>query len=398
MRRLIQGLVVLVLSGVISILPVVNPPVRAADVTDLVVQVESGNPINLYFQPSVRSLVLRTIGQGNRMTWDGTYTAAEGRNWMPVEIMGQKGWITPENSIIGMADPTRITPGIDRSTIVSPTTNAMTLYAAPGRSSQAIGTVRVGEQFKVIDAAVVVDLYTWWPVQRVNGTQQGWLVDTGAELKVLTPLAVYNYPVCDNFDLKRFGVAGWDSIINSLPSLIPSNETIQCLASSNLRQNNTPIVIILTKVVNASNQSVTYDVLRIFEQRGNVWTTIFQARTQDFERTERVSLHDLVGDGLPVLLWAVRVDGTGHILKLALLRFNTAGQLEVVLGTTAYKGSFQIVPGLITVSDLVIAANEPNCCLSHMHSVNYQWQVNRFVAVKERTFIVPWYVQGIPNF
>jgi hypothetical protein len=367
--------------------------VHAAQPTDLVLEVFAPNPLNLYAQPSFSAVVLRPVGNGNRMTWNGVYQSAEGRNWMFVEIGGQGGWLSPNSQEVGFGDPTHITAGIDRSTVITPATNTMSLYQAPGRGNPILTTLPVGTQLQVIDGPAVVDLYTWWPVQVSGTATRGWVVDTGRELRLLTPLQVYGYQVCDNFDLKTFGAPNWDSVLQVFPRDIPRGERVLCLASAKLRGlvNPSPVVAVLTR---AGVAPATTDTLRVFEQTGRGWVVTYQASSGQFNRTERLSLHNLAGDGVPVLLWAVRADGTGGILNLALLRYAASGtgQLtSVLLADGIYKGSLQINGRILSTLSAEPLPNEPNCCPSTARRIGYQFNPATGLAspIVDNTFRIP---------
>ena len=163
---------------------------------------------------------------------------------MAISAPGVTGWISPDNDQTFIADPTKITNGADRSGVVSPYSNEMTLYAAPGRGSPVLAQLPVGTALRITDAPAVTDLYTWWPVSMDNGTR-GWVVDTGHELVVQRGLSVYGIPVCSNFNLKAFGAAGWDSVRTVFPTTIGTEEQIVCLASTRLGGDASPVVVVL---------------------------------------------------------------------------------------------------------------------------------------------------------
>lgn len=393
---LLTGVMIITLATLV-ISPQHNRIAVAAAPTDIVLEVYSNTQLSLYTQPSRNAPILRPIGKGNRLTWNGAYQNAEGRNWMFVEIAGQAGWISPDNDAVGIADPTRITPGIDRAAVITPATNPMSLYQAPGRGSPKLGTLPVGTQLRVYDGPVVTDLYTWWPVQVLSTGQQGWVVDTASELQVLTPLTVYGIQVCDNFDLKTHGVPGWEAVRQVFPTYIPRNENIVCLASTNMRGSNTPVVVVLTRGANPANPFANVDTLRIFEPSGGSWLQTYTASGGEFNRTERLSLHDFPGS-LPILVWAVRVDGTGGILNVAALRYGMSGITPALLLNGIYKGSVQINAGILSTVEAVPLPNEPNCCLSTARRIAYQYDAGRelFIPISDISFLTPLFAQGRP--
>ena len=355
------------------------PVARAQGPTDMVIEVFTppGVSVAMRTLPTLSASVIRTFGNGNRLTWDGQVVRADGRNWMAVSALGQSGWLSPDDDQVFLADPTQITRGIDRSAIIAPFTNPMTLYTAPGRGNPVVMQLPVGTQLRVTDAPVVTDLYTWWPVSVVGGTATGWVVDTGHELQVIQPLTVYGYQVCDNFDLKRFGVPGWDSVRFAFPSFIPPAEQIECLASTRLRGDASPIVVVLTRT---EDEWFSYEVLRIFEQRGGAWVVIFESSTPPNAYTTRLSLHDFAGDGRPMLLWAVRNEGTGGALDVNVLRYGPGG-IEAVLSAGLYKGRLQVNPGSILLFEADYLLDEPNCCPSGVLRMAYAWQFDRFALL-----------------
>ncbi|GAB4548387.1 MAG: hypothetical protein OHK0023_11430 [Anaerolineae bacterium] len=367
-RNIRLGIISLLVATLIGV-PAV--PTTAQATVGVVIEAQVGN-IGLYASPSLTQAPIRTIGKGNRMLWTTERTVAEGRQWFYVQISGQAGWISPEDGSLSLADPTRITPGIDRSAVIRVSTNPMTLYAAPGRGNPVLATLFEGTVMRVEDAPVVTDLYTWWKVRVSDTGQEGWVVDTGYELAVDTPLTVYGYQVCDNFDLKANGASGWDSIVPQIPALIGTGEQVVCLASTKMNGSNSPVVVILSR----KEVVGTVDALRLFEQRGGVWTRIFETFTAEFNRTDRLSLHTFGGDR-PMLLWGVRVDGTGGILLTAVLRYNSfSGTIDVIAGGESYKGSLQVLENTLTLISANYLPNEPNCCPSGMERTVLVWQVD----------------------
>jgi hypothetical protein len=307
-----QGKVLSRLVGIALILTVllaVSAPVSAVgSPTDMILEVIKG-PVSLRDRPSQSGATVQTLGAGARMAWGGVYRQAEGRNWMQVVTTAGTGWASPDNEVLRLADPTHITPLMDRSAVFEPSLSALNLYQSPALASTVVVQVPAKSQLTVTDGPALAELYTWWQVKTADG-HTGWLPDSFASaLRVTSPLRVYGYAACDSFNLKTFGVPGWDSIIDSLSYLIPAGEQLVCLASTNLKGDNTPTVVILSRTADPKDP---HDTLRIFSNQVGNWFKLYEQTTNPFARTERVSLHDLTGDGKPSLLWAVRADGTGR--------------------------------------------------------------------------------------
>jgi hypothetical protein len=132
---------------------------------EMVLQVYDGGPVALYERPSLSSPVLYTMGNNDRFIWRADRTEAEGRQWFFVQRDRFFGWISPDDGVIDFADPTAITPLMDRSAVATVVANPMNLYSAPGRFNPVVATLPVGTQVRVMDAPVVIDLYTWWKVR-----------------------------------------------------------------------------------------------------------------------------------------------------------------------------------------------------------------------------------------
>ncbi len=368
------------------------PHLAAAQVgVEMVLQVYNGAPIALYERPSLGSPVLRTIGVGNRFLWRADRTIAEGRQWFFIQIGSTSGWISPDDNVMDFADPTQITPNMDRSATAVITANPMSLYAAPARGNTILATLPIGTQVRVLDAPIVTDLYTWWKVRVLSSGAEGWLVDTVREMQVTAPLRVYGYQVCDNFDLKTFGMTGWDSIVSSLPRLLDAGEQVVCLASTKLDGGTSPIVVVLARLEGAQPR----DSLRTFALRGGVWTPIFTQYSDFFARTDRLSLHDLTSDPYPSLVWNVRLDGTGGILRANILRFNPAtGLVQAVFTGEFYKGFMQINGRLLTFLQAHYLPDEPNCCPSGVERFAYQWNGTTFGLLLNEVLPLPYAIQS----
>jgi hypothetical protein len=241
-------------------------PVSAQTPGDLVIEVETGKSVKLYAAPGLTANVLGGYLGGNRLLWSGEVKLADGRNWMAVTDSNLSGWISPDDQEVFLADPTWTTLNMNLGATVRPV-NSIGLFAAPSRASGALANLPAGTQMTVLDGPIMAELYAWWQVQ--VGTLKGWIADTTAGLEVIAPLTVYGYTVCDRFDIARFGVLGWDSIVGTLKTVIPANEQVTCLASTDLRGDKTPVVVVLASGTNA--QGAAHDTLRIFEPRQNAW-------------------------------------------------------------------------------------------------------------------------------
>jgi hypothetical protein len=374
---MVRKLFILALA-LVALLPFHAAPTRAQSGAELVLEVLSPTPLRAYAAPSFGAAFVREIGNGNRFTWDGTRRDAEGRQWMQIRIGGQTVWLSPDDGTLYPADQTAITPFADRSATLQVVTNPMSLYSAPGRGNAITATLNVGTQVRIADGPALTDLYTWWPVEIRDGRgnlSRGWLVDTVRELQTIQPLTVYGYQVCDNFDLKRFGVANWEGVRNFFPAAISASEQIVCLASANIRGDGTPVVAVLTRQAQGGG---TADTLRLFAQRGGQWQVFYQQALQPFTRTERLSLHDFAGDGKPMLLWLARNDGTGGVLNVAVLRSPPGVNAVIpVLLANAYKGSIQVNGSTVLVLEADYRPNEPNCCPSGLRRTAWTWDAAR---------------------
>src|SRR5260221_386214 len=108
---------------------------------------------------------------------------------------------------------------MDLSATFKPTRASLDLHAGPSSSSALVMQIPVNTSLTVSDGPVIADMYTWWQAKTADGVT-GWFADsifTG--LEVTTPLQVYGYNVCDGFNIRTFGVIGWDSIASAIPKL-----------------------------------------------------------------------------------------------------------------------------------------------------------------------------------
>lgn len=370
--------------------------------TDIVLEVNSGT-VQVREAPDPNGKVYRALIAGERVSWNGTAQKVAGRNWIPVTLNGinvsSTAWITPDSNVLATIDPTQITPGIDLSATVQ-TARPLILYSAPALNRQAVDsrgqiiTLPPNTQFQVQNGPTVAELYTWWNIKTADGLS-GWITDIRGALQTITPLKVYGINVCDGFNLRGYGVAGWDSFMQGIGTAIPGGEQIVCLASSNFRSDGTPVVTVLTHTESANNR---HDTVRQFVQDANGWTKLFEQPTPAFARTERLSLNDLTGDGKPTLLWLVRNDGTGQYLDVNLYQFNPAAGVQPILQVQGlYKGSVQVGKGTLLLLQPILKENEPNCCPTGFNRIAYQWQNNEFVQVLDDQPISPYLLQGAPK-
>jgi hypothetical protein len=382
----------------LAIVMLIGPSlVRAANpIFDLVLQVYSDTPLKIYDRPDFNATVVQNAPYGARMTWNGTIQQVNGRNWIQVNYVRVIGWASPDTGAVYFVDPGQVTPGINPAAVVQPMQRPVTIYTGPSMASGSAGQIPVGAQLTITDGPVIGDFYNWWQV-KVNGPNtQGWLPDTGGDnLQTVTPLKVYGVDVCDNFKIKIYGAFGWDSIMKEMPQLIPSNEKIVCLASSNLRGDGTPYVTVLSRK-QGSNETETQDFVRIFEKRGEFWGKLYEESGEPWSRTVDLGLYDLTGDGKPSLLWSVMADGTGHILTVRALRYHRiAGIQQILFADGLYKGAVEIAgTGGIVLLQADQQENEPNCCITGLERWAFAWQNNEFVQVINDKLRNPGALQG----
>lgn len=356
---------------------------------EMILQAYNGD-VALYERASFSSPVLAVIKAGDRFIWRADRMDAEGRQWFFVQFDRFFGWISPDDGVIDFADPTKITPLMDRSVTFTITANQRTLHSAAGRFNPVVAVLPVGTTLTVLDAPVVVDLYTWWKVRVQPSGLQGWIADTVPNFLVTESLRVYGYQVCDNFDLKTFGMTGWDSIVRVLPRLLDPNEQVICLASTKMDGGVSPIVVVL-----ARSEARAQDSLRTFALRSGTWTPIFASYAPPFARTERLSLHNLTDDPYPTLLWNVRLDGTGSVLQNNLLRFNPAtGLVESQSMGEFYKGFMQINGQQLTLFQANYLDGEPNCCPSGVERYVFAWNGTTFAPVLYEVLPIPYLIQS----
>lgn len=356
---------------------------------EMVLQAYNGGAV-LHREPSLSSPGVAVIKSGDRFIWRADRLDAEGRQWFFVQFDGLFGWISPDDGVIDFADPTAITPLMDRSATFTIAVSERTLHSAPSRSSAAVAVLPIGSVLRVIGAPVVTDLYTWWKVRDSASGVEGWIADTVPNFQVIEPLRVYGYQVCDNFDLAQFGLPGWDSIVSVLPSLLDAGEQVVCLASTKMDGGVSPIVVVLGR-----SEARNVESLRTFARRGGTWVPIFARYTEPFARTNRLSLHDLTGDPYPTLLWNVRLDGTGSVLQSSVMRFNPAtGLVELQNLGEYYKGFMQINGRQLTFFQANYLPDEPNCCPSGVERYVFEWDGTTFMQIYSDVLPLPYRIQS----
>lgn len=393
-RKILRNLCSLVIVGLIILC---HQPSLAQGIaprpTDIVLQVIQ-NSATLQDKPGKAGTTVRTLTVGGRMVWDGTIQSVEGRNWIQVTTQDGIFWTSPDNEVLITADPSRVSFQMDRSVTFHSLTQPLVIYDAPNTSSKTAATIPTKVDLTVTDGPNLTNLYSWWKVKTADG-KEGWLPDTFfGELEVVKPLRVYGYEVCEGFNLKQFGALGWDSIVDAIGSLIPNGERITCLGSTNLKGDGSPIVVILSRVEQGAEP---HDTLRVFESFNKDWQQIYKQDTESYAKTDRISLHDLTGEGIPTLMWNVRSDGTGGILQINVLRYIPEATIQSILQTSAYKGSVMVGDKSLVVFEASYKENEPNCCPSGMHRMGYEWQTSKFVKTVDDTFPLPYYLQGAPQ-
>jgi hypothetical protein len=378
-------------------------PTRAQDYqisfTDIVLENTGALPV--YTTPSAGAGAVYSLPPGSRFLWNGvTSQVAEGRTWLRIYLIDrlEVGWITPDSGTIYQTDTFRLTPGMEIGATAQLAQARELLFSArlhrpAADAGQVLGMLPAGTSVYVTDGPVFNQLQVFWKIKTSAG-EEGWIVDGGGTLNVVAPLKVYNVNVCDNFNIKRFGVAGWDSFMQAIRRFIPTSEAITCLASSNLRGDNLPVVTVLT------SQGDSFSVIervRVFELNAGQWVKIFEIAGNAGDRTERLGVYDLTGDGIPKLVWMTRVDGTGHYLNVQAFAYRTGTLTPIFSALGLYKGNVQLGVGNILLFQPVLRANEPNCCPTGFNRQAFQWVNNQFVKTLDDQPISPFAIQGIPQ-
>jgi hypothetical protein len=402
MQRLMMRLTIILL----AVFSLHGVPARAQEYvisyTDIVLEVDTAT-IDVYGSASMGGGALYPIVRGNRILWNGkAVRGADGRNWLQVYLVDRResGWISPDNATLYQTDTFRVTPGMEvgaTAQLAQPAElygTARLRRTGSADAGHVIGSLPAGSSVTVTDGPVFNQLQTFWKVKNSTGLE-GWIIDAPASLTVTAPLTVYGVQVCDHFNIRRFGVAGWDSFMQVIRNFVPANETITCLASSNLRGNGSPVVTVLTSKTTA--EVLTQDTIRVFALNGGQWAKVLEIPGQVGDRTERLGAYDVTGDGIPRLVWLTRTDGTGGILNINIYGFTSgAGQLIFNL-SGLYKGNLQLGVGNIVFFQPILGANEPNCCPTGYNRIAYQWQNGQFVKTLDDQPLSPYAVQGAPG-
>lgn len=384
----------ILLAIIISLSTLTAQPAHALSSADIVLEVST--PVSLFSAPNVASNE-PPLNTGDRVTWNGAWSWDGNQFWLPITSLGRERWVAPPDNAMYPQDPSRITNGIDLSTVVRISANNVTLYNQPSHGSSVVGQLNVGSSFTVKAGPVSAELFVWWQVE-ANGIT-GWLRDEGARnFEVTQRLRVHNMDVCDGFNITQFGVSGYDSIVPQLPNFIPVDQAIVCIASTNFKGDKTPTVVILSHRETPTPQ----DTLWLFAQQGGAWNPLYQEVGPEFARTERLFAADLGAEGRPMILWMLRNDGTGGYFQLKVLHFNTttytvANILDTsTLDTT--KGSIQVSTGTLVILNATFSsANVPNCCPDGLNRVGYTWQGDAFVQTTQGPLRMPSFLQGVPN-
>jgi hypothetical protein len=363
----------------------------APQFTDLVLEVNSSTGVKIY--GTIGGTVIRTMGYGERFLWNGASQTVNQRTWIPVYLIDTRtpGFASPENGTLYQVDTFRTTPGMNLAAGGTLAAQRI-LYSGAAVTSAQLGTLPVRTTFTVMDGPQFNQLYVWWQIKTSTGLT-GWVIDTPATLEVTNPLKVYGLPVCDDFNIRAYGVAGWDSFTEVLQRGGRAAEVDICLASANLKGDGTPIVTLLTRV----NPS-TFDesqVVRSYELVNGAWSKIFEVRTQPGERTERLGVYDLIGSGTPGLLWLTRNDGTGNVLNVRGYQYNPVSkQLQQIFKVEdIYKGNVQVGVGNMLILQPVLKADEANCCPSGYRRTGFQWNGSGFAQVIDDQPLPPYLLQ-----
>lgn len=370
-----------------------SPHLIRAQVDAVMVLEAYGGDVALYESPFFGSPMLQIIPQHSRFIWRGERTDSDGRQWFYVKTLFNVGWISPDDGVLIFADPTAISLYADVGTFATLNGLPNNIQSSPGGTDTSSAVI-IGSNLEIIDGPVVNNFHTWW---RVSGRLsrfpfEGWLADSGVNFGVTAVRNFYGYPVCSNFNLRTYGVPDgeWESIVPELISLIDPGEGINCIVGVKMDGLFTPFVVVLTQ-----NSATQQDTLRIFRPVKGIWTPIFAQRSDPFARTERLSLHDLTGSPYPTLLWNVRLDGTGSILRNNMLRYNPAfdGIEQQVLGDF-YKGAMQIEGRLITFFQAHYLPDEPNCCPSGAERYVFAWNGATFGLAFNDILPSPYLIQS----
>jgi hypothetical protein len=354
-------------------------------------------PIQVFDGPSLKANLLQTIKPDGRVSWDGTAQKAEGRQWLKIQTQTTSGWTAPDSQVLFDVDPYAVTPGItvgasgETAQPVPAYTDSELLVPAVSVGNGAILPVKTA--FTVIGGPITTALFTAWQI-KIAPNSTAWIPDIPGYFQITAPLTVYGYQVCDGFDLTTFGVPGWDSVVKQFPALITKKEQVQCLASTNFKHDGAPVVMVLA---HAESDTDRHDTLYLFAQTNGVWGTLYKETAEAYARTDRIAMYSISTSKNPIVLWAIRNDGTGQYLRVEALQYTANGTKPVLNVPDLYKGNFEIGSDTIKLRQAILKDGEANCCATGFNRQVYQWQTDKFVKVLDDQPPPPYWLQGIPQ-
>lgn len=392
----------IVIAILIAGIALANAPARAAlQVNDIVVEVVSGT-VAASDQPGGK--VYRQFAVGERFTWDGTTQTINGRRYLPIKLADglTMGWISPENEQLIDIDPTRTTDGFDLTATgkIGAGSRPVTLFREPKTNAQVtdaagqIVTLLSQTQFTIMDGPRFGELYAWWKIRTASGLE-GWVIDTPFTMESIKRLQVYGVDVCSEFQIRTYGVAGWDSFMDVKGTFFAANERIVCLASTNLTGASRPVVVVLAE--RPGEVGSMQQFIRVFELRNGQWILLLEQAAVSFARTDRLIAYDLLGEGKPALIWAIRNDGTGQFLQVNVFRYVNEGQggrlVSALAVSDLYKGRIQLAPRQLVALQGFARGDEANCCITGMLRTVWAWDGAQFAQVLSDSQIAAYSIQ-----
>ena len=368
-------------------------PVHAQSSVKMSIQVAIPS-LNLYSSTDLGKAPVMALVQNSRMVWDGSTQTANGRKWLPVIVGKTSAFISPNANDVFLIDPNVITPAMNiaaRGKVV----DVLSLYQNPDPTSVAVKTAAKGSGFLVIAGPTVTDLGSWWQIKLDDGTQ-GWFLDTLNAVQVTQPLSAHNFPVCDGYNLLKYGASGWDPIVADFPTLIPASEKVACLMSVNFNGDGTPFVVVLGRGGDSSVGS-EFDTLHVFiKQSTDTWLRAYEYKTDISEQTNALRVVAL--GGKPALLWSVVHEGTGRVMDAKMFRYTPiTGFQQILSADQLYQGAVVLIGDTALLLQPDYKANEPNCCHLDYQRTILAWQNGTFVNVVNDLFANPSFLQGIPQ-
>jgi hypothetical protein len=361
--------------------------------TEVVIQVSTESAgVVVYAEARMGASVVNTLPPLARVLWEGISVTSDGRNWLQISGAFGSGWITPETGQLNYIDPSRTTLATEVSAKII-TTFPTNLYAAPNPDSSVIGALAPNTPLTIKSGPIEAGLYQWWEVEGAN--IRGWIPDALENINTTQNLRVYGVDVCDNSNISRFGVAGWDGLVNAWFSrIVQDGSRILCVVSSNLTgDGRTPIVTVAARKESSAG---SVDTVYVFQKdgRGN-WQMILNAPAEAFARIERISVHDFsnVGAGATLLAVHVRLDGTGGVLRYSLYQYRE-GTMQQVFAAEIYKGYVAVRGAVLSIFEPLYGSNEPNCCPSQVSQRVVEFRNGTFNDVLTRMMILPYALQG----